>query len=234
MRQRNPPLLMDYSPTDFSRVVIVGAGGFGREVLQWVNDAWPEHRHLVCGFLSSDGSILANKACDLPILGDPATFALKAGDAFLLAIGIPLVRRQVAEILLTRGARFLTLIHPTAIVSSTASIGTGSILCPYSVVTDSACLGQFTVLNFHASIAHDASTGEFSVLSPYAALGGSARIGDDVFLGMHATVGPQCTVGAGSKVTANSCALCDAPAGTLVHGVPGRNTPLVSLSHPAS
>jgi sugar O-acyltransferase (sialic acid O-acetyltransferase NeuD family) len=216
------------SQLSVQRILIVGAGGFGREVLQWARAAWPEAATHIAGFLSADPQILAGHACPLPIIGDPATFEPQAGDGLLLAIGIPGVRRRVAELLLERGAEFLTLIHPTAVVVPTARIGTGAIVCPQAIVSDSATLGRFSLVNYHASLAHDSSAGDFAVLSPYATLAGGARVGDDAFLGLHASVGPGVSVGSRSKVAANSCALADAPADSLVHGVPGRITPLLS------
>lgn len=208
--------------------MIVGAGGFGREVLQWARDAWPEDAARVAGFLSADSGILEGHAAAPPIVGNPDDFVPRPGDGFLLAIGIPGVRRRVAERLLARGAEFLSLIHPTAVVAATATIGAGSIICPHAVVSDCARLGNFTLVNYHASVAHDAVTGDFAVLSPYAALGGGATVGDDVFLGLHASVGPGVAVGERSKVAANSCALADVPPDSLVHGVPGRISPLIS------
>lgn len=210
------------------RILIVGAGGFGREVLEWVRAAWPEEAARIAGFLSADPGILAGHACPLPVLGDPAAFAPQPGDGLLLAIGIPGVRRRVAELLLDRGADFLTLIHPTAVVATTARIAVGAIVCPHAIVSDAASLGRFALINYHASLAHDSSAGDFAVLSPYATLAGGARVEEDVFLGLHASVGPSVNVGPRSKVAANSCALADAPADSLVHGVPGRITPLLT------
>jgi sugar O-acyltransferase (sialic acid O-acetyltransferase NeuD family) len=163
-------------------------------------------------------------------MGDPLNFEPLPGDRFLLAIGIPETRRRVAEALEKRGAEFLSLIHPTAIVAATASIGAGSILCPYAIVSDSARVGRHVLLNYHASLGHDASAGDFAVLSPYASLGGNAHVEDDVFLGMHASVGPGKRVGARSKVSANSCALSNAPADSIVFGVPGKISKRISMS----
>jgi len=215
------------SQLSVQRILIVGAGGFGREVLQWARAAWPEAAARTAGFLSADPRILAGHACPLPVIGDPDTFEPQPGDGLLLAIGIPGVRRRVAERLLGRGADFLTLIHPAAVVVPTARIGPGVIVCPQAIVSDSAALGRFAVVNYHASVAHDSSVGDFAVLSPYATLAGGARVGDDAFLGLHASVGPGVSVGPRSKVAANSCALADAPPDSLVHGVPGRITPLL-------
>lgn len=204
------------------RILIVGAGGFGREVLQWVHDAWPELSGRVAGFLAGDDTPRNGAACDLAILGSPETYHPAPADGLLLAIGVPYVRRQVAESLLARGAEFLTLVHPTAIVSASAGIGTGAILCPYAIASASCRVGRFVIMNYHTSLGHDASAGDFSVLSPYATLGGNAHVKDDVFLGLHASVGPGKTVGARTKVSANSCVLANAPEDSLVFGVPGK------------
>ena len=213
--------------SSISRILIVGAGGFGREVLQWSRDAWPEHASRIAGFLSAERDRLARHDSGLEIIADPDGYEPQAGDALLLAIGIPIVRRQVAESLRARGATFLTLIHPTAIVASTASIGEGSIVSPYAIVSDSARVGAFVLMNYQSSLGHDASAGDYAVLSPYATLGGNAHIGDDVFMGLHASVGPGRRIGACSKVSANSCALTDAPPESIVYGVPGRVGPLI-------
>lgn len=210
-----------------SRILIVGAGGFGREVLQWARDAWPDHAALIAGFLATDVPAAEAGGPCLPVVADPREYHPGTGDALLLAIGIPGVRRRVAESLACRGATFLTLVHPTAIVTPTATIGEGSVLCPYSIVSDSATLGRHVLLNYHASLGHDSSAGDFTVFSPYAALGGHAHVGEDCFLGMHACVGPGRTVAARGKVSANSCALADAPADSIVFGVPGRIAPRI-------
>jgi sugar O-acyltransferase (sialic acid O-acetyltransferase NeuD family) len=190
-------------------------------VLLWARDTWPDHIAKIAGFLSADPS----RPVPLPIIADPASFAPEPGDALLLAIGIPEIRRHVAEDLESRGGRFLTLVHPTAIIAPWASIGEGSILCPYSIMSDAAQVGRFALLNYHSSLGHDATAGDFAVLSPYATLGGAAHICDDVFLGLHASVGPGKRLGRRTKVSANSAALSDAPANSLVFGVPGRVTP---------
>ena len=214
-------------PSSVSRIIIVGAGGFGREVLQWARDAWPEHASRIAGFLSAEWDRLAGHDCGLGIIAAPEHYEPQPGDALLLAIGIPIVRRQVAELLRARGSEFLTLIHPTAIVAPMTAIGQGSIICPYAIVSDSARVGAFVLMNYHSSLGHDASAGDHAVLSPYATLGGNAHIGEDVFMGMHASIGPGRRIGARSKVSANSCALSDAPPDSIIYGAPGRVGPLI-------
>lgn len=222
------PPMAGLSPSDCKRIIIVGAGGFGREVLQWARHAWPSDAHKIAGFLSADPDKLDGLAPTLPILGSPAGFQPLPADGVVLAIGVPGVRRQVAEQLEANGARFLTVIDPTAIVADTAQIGTGTIICPYAIVSDAVRLGRCVLVNYHASLGHDAAAEDYAVLSPYATLGGGSEVGADVFLGLHASVGPGRRVGAGSVVSSNSVALVDTAENCLVYGVPGRVVPHLS------
>jgi sugar O-acyltransferase (sialic acid O-acetyltransferase NeuD family) len=229
MEDRKEPGIRLRPPSDCRRLVIVGAGGFGREVLQWARDSWPDHAGRIAGFLSDDPKRLDGFSTGLTILGPVASYEKLSGDYLLLGIGVAYSRRMVAERLIARGAEFVTLVHPTAVVAESARIGRGSIVCPGAIVSDSATLGECVLMNYHTSLGHDASAGDFAVLSPYATLGGAASIGNDVFLGLHAAVGPGVSVGKRSKISANSCALSSVPPDSLVYGVPGRVSPRLDL-----
>ena len=240
VQRRASPLMKGYLstaclfdlPSDCRRIVIVGAGGFGRELLQWAREAWPDQAPLISGFLSDDPRRLDGFSTGVEILSAVADYRPATGDYLLLGIGVPYSRRRVAELLHAREAKFLTLVHPHAVVAATAEIGEGSIICPFAVVSDSARLGRCVLVNYHASLGHDASAGDFAVLSPYATLGGGAKIGDEVVLGLHASVGPGRVVGARSKVSANSCVLADAVDDSIVFGVPGRINRRVDVNAP--
>ena len=137
------------------------------------------------------------------------------------------IRRRVAEGLVSRGGRFVTLVHPTAIIAPSATLGAGSIVCPFGIISDAALTGACVLVNYHASLAHGSSAADFAVLSPYSTLAGNARIGVDAFLGLHASVGPGRHLGDRTKVSANSSALTDSPPDSIVFGVPGRIAPLL-------
>jgi len=209
-------------PQDCQRILIVGAGGFGREVLQWAREAWPDRASLIGGFLSDDPLRLDGYSTSVRILSAVRDFRPTIGDYVLLGIGVPYARRRVAEQLRSRGVSLLSLVHPRAVVAPSAIVGEGSIVCPFAMVSDTVELGRCVLVNYHASLGHNSTAGDYTVLSPYAALGGGAHIDDEVFLGLHASVGPGVRVGAKSKVSANSCALASTPPHSLVYGVPGR------------
>ena len=207
-------------PASCRRILIVGAGGFGREVLQWARDAWPDHAPLLAGFLSDDATRLDGHDCGLAIVGSAEAYVPLAGDRLLFAIGLPDCRQRVAAALLARGAEFLTLVHPTAIVCPSARLGSGTIVCPHAIVSDAARLGRFVILNWYASAAHDAVVEDFAVLSPFAAIAGGARVGAGCFLGTHASLAPGRSLGAGSRVSANSAVGVDVAPDSIAFGVP--------------
>jgi sugar O-acyltransferase (sialic acid O-acetyltransferase NeuD family) len=203
-------------------IVIVGAGGFGREVYQWAKDSLPGDHYRLKGFLSSrpddlDGFGIAEK-----VLGDDASYAVQENDRFVFAIGNIEAKKHSVERMKARGIKCVTLIHPTAVVASSALIGEGVILCPFVLVSDHVVLGDFVMMNFYSSCGHDTKVGKYGMFSPYATANGFVNMEDEVFLGSHATITGYRKVGAGAKISANSVAMHDVPAGGFVFGVPGK------------
>lgn len=212
--------------------VIVGAGGFGREVYQWLND-WITHRardgsetYRIKGFLSDDAAIIEGEGeGSAGLLGTPRDYEVQDDDRLVMAIGNPRDKRRVAEDLMSRKGKFFTLIHPSACVASTATLGEGVVICPFATVSVNVLVADFVMLNLYASIGHDARIGKYGVLSPYATLNGFAMLEEEVFLGTHASVTRGVRVGDRAVIGANSTAMRDVPAHSLVMGVPGKIWP---------
>lgn len=207
-------------------VVIVGAGGFGREVLQYVRDAFandPEVR--VKGFLDDRPPDLSAFGLDVPVLGDTHAYQPAPTDRLVIAVGHPPLRTALAERLAARGARFLTVVHPLAFVAASARIGAGCILAPFATVGAHASIGDHSVLTFYASVGHDARVGRSCALSPHSVTNGGSLLGDEVFLGAHAVVNPLQRVGDGAKVAAGAVVYRPVPAGHLAAGNPAKARP---------
>lgn len=216
--------------TFLKNLIIVGAGGFGREVFHWLKDwidAYDTRRYdfQIKGFLSLDKSELDGFDIPIGILGDEETYEYQKNDLFVMGVGQPGLKRKIANRMLELKAEFFTLIHPTAIVCSSAKIGTGVVVCPFSTVSSDVGLGDFVMLNAFASVGHDCSVGDFCVLSSYANLNGFVTLESEVFLGTRATVVASRTVGTQSRLSAHALVVSNVPSQTTVLANAGRFIP---------
>jgi sugar O-acyltransferase (sialic acid O-acetyltransferase NeuD family) len=201
-------------------LIIIGAGGFGRELHEMLEDVFLPDEYRFKGFLAADRNPAAERLG--PILGDPESYEPAARDRFLLAIGQMGARRKIAAALAARGATFASFVHPLARVARSASIGAGAVIYPMAVVSNCARLGENVHLNYFASVGHDAQVGRDCLLAPYATLNGFCVVEEGVYLSTHSTVTMGVRIGKISKVSANSCVTKEVPAESFVFGVPGR------------
>ena len=203
-------------------IIIIGAGGFGREVYLWAKDSFPNDQYRIKGFIDDNPRKLDDYNMDINVIGNLDNYKIKKQDRFLFAIGDINGKKSLIIKMKKKGAKFLTLIHPTAIVANTAKIGEGIIICPFVTISDNVQLGNFAMLNIYSSCGHDAKVGNYCILSPYATLNGFVILEDEVFLGTHATVILYKKVGYKSKISANSVVMRDVPPNKIVFGVPGK------------
>ena len=186
-------------------LIIVGAGDFGREVLDWAL-AIPEEKRdwKVAGFLDDNPDILMNYDTGLKILGCPSTYNLHKNDVFIIAIGNPASRKKIARLLTERGGTFTQVIHPSAVIGSRCKVGVGAIICPRVVITTDIHIGDFVIVNVASSIGHNSFIGDFCTVSPHCAIMGHSTIEEDVFFGVCAHCVPNITIERGAIVGAGS------------------------------
>ncbi len=208
-------------------IVIVGAGGFGREVLHWAHALLESDDYRFKGFIDDNLEGIQFPEDGLNILGTIHSgqnqYHITGSERFVYAIGNIDNKRSIITSLKQRGARFLTLIHPTAVVAASAKLGEGVVVCPFALIGPQAQIADFAMLNCYASCAHDARIGKYAILSPYATINGFVELADEVFLGTHATVVARLKIGYRTKINANSVAMTHVPPRSVVVGVPGKH-----------
>ncbi|MEO0510106.1 MAG: acetyltransferase [Verrucomicrobiota bacterium] len=205
------------------RLIIVGAGGFGREVYAWAKD----HKDCgtlweVVGFLDDDPFALNAFEYPVGILGSIDTYVIGPDDIFLCAIGSPKVKKVVVGRMLARGADFMTLVHPTVVVGENVMIAVGTIVCPGAVITCDITIGRFVAVNCLSSIGHDVKVGDWATISGHCDLTGKSSIGEGSFLGSGSRILPGKSVGSEALVGAGSVVLNSVSDGKKVFGNPAQ------------
>jgi sugar O-acyltransferase (sialic acid O-acetyltransferase NeuD family) len=191
-------------------LAIIGAGGFGKETLQWA------HQSKLTGlfpftFYVSD-HIAKPPHRPLSQLDFERSLAV-------IAIGDPKARKTIAEGL-NKHQLFTDIIHPTASISSIHR--SGSIFCPFSVVTVDCQLGKHVHMNLHSDIGHDCIIGDFVTLAPGARVSGKCNIGEGVYIGSNAVIREGVTIAPWSIIGANCVVLHDITEAGTYAGVPAK------------
>ncbi|WP_268800257.1 acetyltransferase [Pseudomonas huanghezhanensis] len=205
------------------KLIIVGAGGLGREVHSWCKD-WLKHNpgYVLGGFIDDGGLSLNRFSHYADVVSTIEGYQPAPDELLICAIGKPADKKYVVNKLLAKGAEFFTLIHPTAILGENVQIGRGTLICPYSVLSVDLTVGEFVTVNTLCTISHDTSIGDFTTLSLHCDVTGGVVLEGEVFMGSRASVLPKVRVGKGAVVGAGSVVLRDVKAGSVVVGVPAR------------
>lgn len=204
-------------------LIILGAGGHAAVVAEAATRAgWR-----VVGVASRDKPELAGPFAGAEWLGDPDAADGRArieaqvarGTALHAAIGDATAReRWFAS--LGGEAAFSTVIDPTAVVSTSARVGSGAFLSTNAVVHARALIGIGAIVNTSAVVEHDSVVGDFAHVSPGAVLCGAVRVGRAAQVGAGAVVIPNRVIGEGATIGAGAVVTRDVGAGVTAVGVP--------------
>ncbi|MEU5878051.1 NeuD/PglB/VioB family sugar acetyltransferase [Spirillospora sp. NPDC047279] len=203
-------------------LVIVGAGGFGRETAQAVATL-PGWRLL--GFADDDPGRHGTTVDRVPVAGAAGTFAGKPEISLVVCTGSPSdygSRERIVRRLDLPPERYATLVHPAAWVSPSSRVGPGSVLLAQTVLTASCEVGAHVAIMPHVTVTHDDVIEDFATIAAGVRLGGGVRVGRGAYLGSGALLRQGVTVGPGALVGMGSVVLDDVPAGEVWVGSPAR------------
>lgn len=206
-----------------ARVIIVGGGGFGRELISHVTDCHEAGTlPAVGGYIDDTGGTLAPYGYDIPYLGKIDAYQANDDHLLIMAVASPAGKRSVSAKLLERGGRFATLIHPSCVPSRSAVIGEGTVICTHAGPGVDTRIGRFVTINSYSALGHDANIGDFTTISGHVDVTGNAQIGTDVFIGSTASILPKVRIGDGASVGAGSVVYRTVPAGATVFAAPAK------------
>lgn len=211
---------------------IVGAGGFGREVMPLAEQA-------LC--TGSDGNpdselvfVVEDGYGEIPeyinghrvlSMSDFLT-APTSERYFNIAIGNSRVRARIVDGIDFALARPFSIVAPSHVSLHGNAIDEGAIFCSFSHVTSNARIGRFFHANIYSYVAHDCVIGDFVTFAPGVKCNGRVIVEDHAYIGTGAVIreggeeplviGRGATVGMGAVVTRS------VPAGVTVLGNPAR------------
>ena len=197
------------------RIVIVGAGGHGREVLDVVEAVGG---HEVLGFV--DDGTPDEALLRFPVLGTVEALLDLPDVQVVLGIGDPRVRAQLAERIAAPPSP--PMVHPTASVGSACHVGPGSVVAAGARLTTNVTLGEHCYVGPNATIGHDTVLEDFATLYPGSVVSGSVTLGRAVTIGAGASVKQGVVVGPRAVVGMGAAATHDVPEAATVVGVPAR------------
>lgn len=213
------------------RVLILGAGGHGRVVLDILLQA---REYDVVGFLDSNADIHGRRVDGIPVRGgidelEKIRAELNVGGV-IIAIGDNGVRRGLARQIQQTGLELINAIHPSVTLAYNATIGRNVVIAAGAVVCANCQIGDSVILNTGCIIDHQTMVGEGTHICPGVRIAGRVKIEPGVFVGIGATVVPKVTLGCESIVGAGAVVLEDVLPMATVVGVPAIPVKLASAS----
>jgi sugar O-acyltransferase (sialic acid O-acetyltransferase NeuD family) len=206
-----------------TRVVFAGGGGHASVLLDIVRALGTLE---VVGYLAPVPGVLS--AAGVEYLGDDGRVgAMRERGIEHAALGLAGARDNAQRVRVfvhwkRHGMRFVTLIHPSAVVSSRASTSEGLQCFPNAVINAGSVLGANVIVNTGAIVEHDCVIEDHAHVAPRAVLAGGATIGARSLIGVGATVLPGIAIGSDVLVAAGSVVTRPVPSGERVGGVPAR------------
>jgi sugar O-acyltransferase (sialic acid O-acetyltransferase NeuD family) len=210
------------------KIVILGTGGNSVDILDTlndINDASSRHSYECLGFLDDNEDLWGKRILGVEVLGPLEKARGLDGCLFVNGIGAPTNFWKKEAIIGKTGAtldRFETVIHPSASVSRTATLGRGVVVFQHVVITSNVQIGNHVIILPNTVISHDDVIGDYTCIAGGVCVSGQVTIGRSCYLGTNSTiignseVGDRCLVGMGSSVLRN------VPPNSVVVGNPAR------------
>ncbi len=204
-------------------LVIIGAGGFGREVKELVdeiNQSAPTWNFL--GF-ADDNTELVIPEGDVVLGSVDQLLQVKIKPYLVISVANSAARRNIAEKFEAEGFEFATLIHPDVTIrGNTVTIGHGTIICSKTNISINTHIGKHCIINTSCGFGHDTIVGDYCGFMPRTVLAGEVVVGDSCYFGVRSTVINQIRITDRCTIGACACVVKDiTESGTYV-GIPAK------------
>jgi UDP-N-acetylbacillosamine N-acetyltransferase len=212
-------------PTKTKGLVVWGAGGHAKVVAEIVNLLG---RRKIVAFIddAAHGEGTKEKFLGIRLISDRqdlASLLRRNRPEIVIAIGNCSTRIRLAAQAQSIGFKLCEpLVHPAAVVSSSATLGRGTVVLAGAVINAAAALGENVIVNTCASVDHDCAIEDGVHICPGARLAGDVSVEHGAWVGLGAAVIEKVRIGKGAMIGAGAVVVGDIPANVLALGCPAR------------
>jgi len=206
------------------KVVVIGAGGFGREVMEIfkdenkINKKWD-----ILGFIDENLELHGKQINGFPVVGG-LDWLIEHKDEVgcVIAIGDSKTRKSIASKLERNGVTFVNAIHPSVIMSEYVELGKDVIICAGTILTVNIKIGNHVIININSTIGHDAVIEDYCSIMPCVKINGNNHLHEGVYVGTGATFIHKVSVGSWTTIGAGAVVINDIPENVVAVGVPAK------------
>jgi sugar O-acyltransferase (sialic acid O-acetyltransferase NeuD family) len=187
-------------------LIIIGAGGLGREVYNLAIHCNEVNKTFnIKGFIDDNLNALKNFTGYPPILSNVIEYVIEKDDLFVFAIGSVDIKKNICAVILEKGGIFINLIHPTSRINQNAKIGNGVLIFMNSNISNDCIISDFVTIQGYVGLGHDTVIGKWSHISTFTFTGGEVVIGEQVLLNTRSTILPKIKIC--DKAIVGACSL---------------------------
>lgn len=202
-------------------LLIIGARGFGRDIYNLALQCKGyQKEYEIKGFLDDKKEALDSFISYPPILDSVENYQIGNDDVFICALGDVQQKKKYIKLILDKGGKFISLIHPSAFIDTNAKIGRGCIVLQNAALGSGSVIGDFVLIQISTLVAHDVKIGNYSRIDCLAVCTGGATIEDEVTIHTAAVINQKVKIGKGACVGAGSFVIRKVKENATVYGNP--------------
>ena len=204
-------------------IVIIGAGGVGREVsliIQQINEL--EQTWNLLGFIDDNTDNWGKVINGYSVIGGIDSLEFLSNDTYIvIAIANYKVKKNIVN-KMNNKFKFATIVHPKVWIHDYMTVGEGTIIYEGAILTANIEIGNHVIISPKCGVGHDSIIKDYVSLLWNVNVSGNDLIEEGVMMGSGSTVIQGKKIGKGSIIGAGAVVVNDIESFSTAVGVPAK------------